>query len=82
MSFGKRPEEEFYRIDRDPDCMHNLASDPEYSATKEWLRKKMEADLIAQGDPRMLGQGDLFDRYPYVGKPFNYETKQEEEPGK
>ncbi len=34
----------------------------------------MEKDLIAQGDPRSLGQGDIFDEYNYEGKPFNYET--------
>ena len=26
----------------------------------------MEEDLKAQADPRMLGQGEVFDRYPYA----------------
>lgn len=74
MSFGKRPEEELYQIEKDPNCMNNLASNPEYAAVKERLRKKMESDLTMQKDPRMLGLGDVFDAYPYVGKRLNYET--------
>ena len=28
----------------------------------------MLADLKAQGDPRMFGKGEQFDKYPYYGK--------------
>jgi hypothetical protein len=28
----------------------------------------MEKELTAQKDPRMLGHGDDFDKYPYAGK--------------
>jgi N-sulfoglucosamine sulfohydrolase len=76
MSFGKRPEEELYQIVKDPDCMSNLAGNPEYAALKTQLREQMETELIAQADPRTLGQGDVFDRYKYEGKPFNYEASQ------
>ena len=75
MSFGKRPEEELYQIRKDPDCMNNLATHPEYEATKKGLRKRMEADLTTQGDPRTLGRGDVFETYKYTGRPFNYEHK-------
>ena len=74
MSFGKRPEEELYQIRKDPDCMNNLAGNPEYAALKKQLREQMESELTAQGDPRTLGQGDVFDQYKYEGKPFNYES--------
>jgi N-sulfoglucosamine sulfohydrolase len=74
MSFGKRPEEELYHIVKDPDCMNNLAWDPAYVAIKKQLREQMEAELTAQGDPRTLGQGEVFDQYKYEGKPFNYKT--------
>ena len=33
----------------------------------------MEAQLTKQGDPRMFGDGDIFDKYPYQGKKLNYE---------
>ncbi|MCF7847591.1 MAG: hypothetical protein K9M45_01980, partial [Kiritimatiellales bacterium] len=79
MSFGKRPEEQLFQIQKDPACIDNLAGNPEYAAVIKRLRKIMESDLTAQQDPRVLGQGDVFDTYKYMGRPFNYETGQ---PGK
>ena len=34
----------------------------------------METELIAQGDPRTLGNGDVFDNYIYYGKRLDYNT--------
>lgn len=66
MAFGKRSGEELYDMINDPDCVTNLADDPEYAKTKVALWKQLEAGLIAQGDPRILGEGDIFDYYPNV----------------
>lgn len=74
MSFGKRPEEELYRIKDDPHCLKNLAANPEYKTVKEKLYKKLEAELTAQRDPRILGNGRIFDLYPYTGPLLDYET--------
>jgi N-sulfoglucosamine sulfohydrolase len=73
MSFGKRPEEELYQVEKDPNCMNNLASNPEYAAVKARLRAEMEAELTEQGDPRTLGNGDVFDHYEYMGKRLDYD---------
>jgi len=73
LNFGKRPEDMLYAIDKDPACMHNLAGNPEVAELMKRLREQMEAELTHQQDPRMLGQGDRFDAYPYMGKPFDYE---------
>uniref|UniRef100_UPI00356530C2 sulfatase family protein n=1 Tax=Pontiella sp. TaxID=2837462 RepID=UPI00356530C2 len=70
-SFGLRPEEELYQIRKDPHCMVNLADNPEYHEIMARLKAQMEAELVDQNDPRMLGQGDLFDHYPYLGKGGN-----------
>jgi arylsulfatase A-like enzyme len=67
LSFGKRPAEELYRVADDPDCIKNLAADPALQATKAELRKEMEASLRADQDPRVLGQGAIFDTYRYLG---------------
>ncbi|MEM8955053.1 MAG: sulfatase/phosphatase domain-containing protein, partial [Verrucomicrobiota bacterium] len=64
MAFGKRPEEELFDMKNDPDCVNNLADDPAYAETKKKLWQKLEQELTAQGDPRILGEGDIFDYYP------------------
>jgi len=74
LSFAKRPEEELYNIKTDPHCINNLANKATYKNTCKVLRKQMENELIAQGDPRTLGNGDVFDKYPYKGRLLNYET--------
>lgn len=65
LSMGKRVEEELYNIKDDPECVNNLAADPGSQATKQALRAQMEAFLKEQKDPRTLGNGDVFERYPH-----------------
>ncbi len=65
-SFGKRPSEELYKIDEDPECMNNLASSPEFTQIKELLKSQMIDELTQQGDPRMMGNGQVFDEYIYA----------------
>lgn len=67
LCFGKRPAEELYRVDKDPDCVNNLADRPELQDVKRRLRNEMEASLRADNDPRVLGHGDVFEAYKYVG---------------
>jgi N-sulfoglucosamine sulfohydrolase len=64
MAFGKRPLEELYDVLNDPHCVNNLADNPSYAKIKQRLWQQLESELIAQGDPRVLGQGDIFDYYP------------------
>jgi arylsulfatase A-like enzyme len=65
-SFGKRVSEELYQISNDPDCMNNLADDPAYQMIKNKLQKQMVKELKEQDDPRMFGNGSVFDEYPYA----------------
>ena len=65
MNFGKRSGEELYQIAGDPDCLLNLASDPAQTERLNNLKSLMEDELKKQGDPRMFGQGHIFDEYPY-----------------
>lgn len=67
LCFGKRPEEELYRITTDPACVNNLAGDASLAATKAELRQEMEALLRQDQDPRVLGKGAVFDTYKYLG---------------
>ncbi|MBK8042402.1 MAG: sulfatase [Haliscomenobacter sp.] len=66
--FGQRPEEELYLISRDPDCVSNLAYSTQHQKIKDKLRAELFRQLRRQKDPRMKGQGYLFDAYPYAGK--------------
>lgn len=65
LCFGKRPASELYDLKNDPDCITNLADRPAYAATAKTLKEQLFNKLKAQGDPRMHGNGDVFDRYPY-----------------
>jgi N-sulfoglucosamine sulfohydrolase len=67
MSFGKRPAEELYLIEKDPDCMKNLANDASLASLKNELRARMEKMLKEEGDPRMLGNAAFFDTIEYTG---------------
>jgi len=67
LCFGKRPAEELYRVADDPDCIKNLASDASLQTLKQQLRQEMEASLRKDEDPRVLGHGEIFESYKYVG---------------
>lgn len=76
MSFGKRTEEELYNIKKDPLCMNNLGGKKEFLSVKEELFKQMKEELIAQKDPRILGNGDVFDNYKtFPPKFMNYHNR-------
>jgi uncharacterized sulfatase len=63
-AFGKHPGEELFDIRRDPGCLNNLAGSRAHAAVRDRMRKDLEAALAAQGDPRVLGNGDIFESYP------------------
>jgi len=65
-SFGKRPQEEFYDLRKDRECLDNLADRSELQKTKEALRDQLFRELREQSDPRMSGNGRVFDEYPYA----------------
>ena len=72
-SFGMRPAYELYNIKTDPECMHNLVDESEYATLKSKLARQLEKELKGQQDPRIFGNGDYFDKIPYIdnsGKDF------------
>ncbi len=64
LSFGKRSAEELYDVSKDPDCINNLAQNIKFQTIKKAMEKEMEAKLLAQGDLRMQGFGQLYEQYP------------------
>jgi len=67
LAFGKRPAEELYDLRKDPGQLNNVAEKPEYAGVKSKLAAALMAELKATKDPRVLGKGDAFDKYPYYG---------------
>ena len=67
MCFGKRPAEEFFNLSKDPDCVVNLAVNPEQGPAMAKMKEQLFSELKEQGDPRMFGNGAIFDGYPYSG---------------
>ncbi|OVE79701.1 hypothetical protein BVY01_01840 [bacterium I07] len=72
LAFKKRPEEELFDINKDPDCVNNLAGKPEFLAVKEDLKATLKQNLARQGDPRMHGFGDIFESYPRYSRMRNF----------
>ena len=71
LNFGLRPADEFYDLMSDTDCVRNLASQSSQSERMTELRNRMESELRTQNDPRMFGNGRVFDEYrPTSGQGF------------
>ena len=68
LCFGMRPAEELYDLRSDPDGVRNLAGTPDAESTRATLAHRLDRDLTVQGDPRMVGDGAVFDRYEHANQ--------------
>ncbi|MBC8325448.1 MAG: sulfatase [Verrucomicrobia subdivision 3 bacterium] len=66
LNFGKRPAEELFNVKTDRDCVKDLADSKPQAALKASLKKQLFAELKKQGDPRMFGRGDVFEKYGFA----------------
>ncbi len=75
LTMGRRAAEELYYVTTDRECLNDLAGRPEYRALIDRLHEELFEALRAQGDPRVVGDGSVFERYPYdkPGKERIYE---------
>jgi N-sulfoglucosamine sulfohydrolase len=64
MAVAMRPSEELFDIKKDPACINNLAENPEFQTIVKKLRTELDHKLTEQGDPRVLGYGDIIESYP------------------
>ena len=67
LAFGKRPAEELFELKSDPDQLKNVAADPTYADIKKKLSTALTDELRETLDPRIIGGGEKFDLYPYLG---------------
>ncbi len=69
MAFNKRPAEELYDLNNDPNQMNNIAFDESYGEIKQKLADQLNNYLVNTKDPRVLGQDIIWDSTAY------YETR-------
>ena len=70
-AFAKRPQEQLYDIQKDPYCMHNIATQPKYREVLSQLKQQLFRDLEEQGDPRVR-DSPVFDSYPRYSSMRNF----------
>jgi arylsulfatase A-like enzyme len=75
LSFGPRPMEELYDLQKDQYELTNLAADPKYADIKKKMADRLMAYLKQTGDPRALGTGEVFDKYKMFTKDELQEPK-------
>ncbi len=63
LAVDKRPAEELFDIINDPGCLNNLAGDPAYNDVLLEHRGELGACLMRTGDPRVTGNGDIYESY-------------------
>ncbi|MFP4069384.1 MAG: sulfatase [Opitutales bacterium] len=69
LACAKRPALELYDLKEDPEALHNIVDHPDYAGVKQDLLSRLEDRLLADGDPRACGRGDIFDDAPYTVPP-------------
>jgi len=67
LAFGKRPEFELYDLAKDPGQLKNVAGEPAYVKIIADLKNQLADELRKTGDPRSGSDGDIFERYEYLG---------------
>ena len=81
LAFGLRPEYEMFNIETDRECLSNIADATRYAEVRAQMEKNMTQSLRAEGDPRVLGNGNLFDEYPYAnGRERNFYSQYMKDP--
>jgi len=63
LAVDKRPGDELFDVVNDPGCLHNLAGDQAHAEVEHELAGRLDALLRETGDPRVTGNGDVWETY-------------------
>lgn len=74
-AMAKRPTEELYDLQHDPNQQTNVAEQPSYRAAVAKLRQQLQVWRERTNDPRLTDAGDVIDTYPYYGNKVSKEPK-------
>jgi hypothetical protein len=77
---SEKPTEELYDVRSDPDCVHNLADEPEHQETLDDMREQCKTWMIENGDLGLLSQYELYARSEVTGTPYRLATDREHNP--
>jgi N-sulfoglucosamine sulfohydrolase len=69
FAFGRRPAEELFDLSKDPHQIKNVAGDAKYAKAKKMLSDRLMKVLKGNGDPRVTGDGSVFDKPPFSSAP-------------
>ncbi len=71
FAFAKRPAEELYDLQSDPEQQKNVADEPSYLVEKSRMNERLLKVLTEMADPRVTGDRMKFDRAPFtdLGQP-------------
>ncbi len=77
LAFGKRSSsEEFFNVMVDPECIINLVEEEELIVLRLSMQTRMEKMLKEKEDPRMSGNGDIFNQHGFnKEKGWNYHER-------
>jgi len=65
-AFGKRPKEELYDLKKDPMQINNVTNNSGYESIRSKLNKQLLTELKRTNDPRVMGDGNTFEKMPYT----------------
>ena len=75
LAVDKRPEWQLFNVAEDPDCLIDLADDPEHARIVAEYKQQLTNTLSATGDPRVLGYGHVWEDYPRLRGTMRYFPK-------
>jgi len=70
LAVDKRPEIELFDVISDPACLNNLSGDKAYFEIKDRLFNTLKDYLKKTNDPRVKGNGDIWETYPRLRGPM------------
>jgi len=79
LAVDKRPEWQFFNVAKDPECLDDLASNPDYIELFNSYRQQLTETLRETGDPRVLGYGYVWEDYPRIQGAMRYFPRPENE---
>jgi len=74
IAYEKRPTVELFHLENDPWQTNNLAGNPDYADIQKEILQTLEDYLIKTGDPREMGNPEVFENALFYG-PHGIETE-------